>query len=228
MVCKWIAAFGLAAVGVVMLPTDAHADSWCWSSSGANGRVYTRKLAYDAWVKGKGAGLGATPRGKPLLPITVDSKSPQVGAHYIGSFSDSKLPEAPYWAGERGNVIFALSKEKDLTSYAISNRLGFADRLGVKVHICVYKTPRSRTDTNPWDWIEEVNRSSLTEPDVNAPSASLVIAGPAVVGTTRAASVTKMGHGEFAVAFVIRDSMNFSGQFKLNITAKRIPKADDE
>ncbi len=220
---KLVTTLGLVAATVAMLPSEARADSWCWTSSSTNGRVYTRKLAYDAWVKAKGAGLGATPKGTMLTPIVIDGKSPQVSAHYLGSFSDTKLAEAPYWAGETGTLTFALLKEKDPTSYTISNRLGLADRMGATVHICVYKTPRSRTDNNPWDWIEESNRSASDEPNLNSPSASLSIPGPAMVATVRTAMVKKMSHKEFAVAFVLRESMNYSGRLKLNIKATRVP-----
>ncbi len=204
-----VTALGLAAAGIAMTPSAAQADPWCTSTYGYN----ARKMGYDAYVKGKAAGLGATPNGA-LKTFSLDAgKYPSLTPLYIGRFSDRELPAPAYWAYDKGEVSFKLTKEKDPTGYL--NRLGMTDRLGLSVHVCVYKSPLSGKD---WTVLE------TRETSPGNPNASLKVDGKALYGASSSGKVAGLIESDYVVVYIVRDSMNFTGKFTLAVTSKRVER----
>jgi hypothetical protein len=168
-------------------------------------------MGYDAYTKSNGAGLGATPNGATKTFSLDAGKYASTTPVYIGKFSDRELPAPAYWAYDNGEVSFKLTKEKDPAGYL--NRLGMTDRLGVSVHVCIYKAPLTGKD---WTVLETRN----TSPD--KPNLSLKLDGKAAYGASTSGKVAGLIQSDYVVAYIVRESMNFTGKFTLAVTSKRV------
>ena len=116
-----ISAVVVAATAFACLPiatAQAAGDPWCTATSGFN----PRKMGYDAYVKAKGAALGATLTGATVSYAIDATNAPATTAIYLGKFSDRSLPAPDYWAYDKGQVTLKLTKDKAPSGWL--NKLG--------------------------------------------------------------------------------------------------------